>query len=597
MNGEAMAQPPKRRIRWGLLIALALIAAVILGGILIVAGLASLAGGKAVTVKPDSTLVITLDRPLQEPAPDPILTEFFQARIYSVYDLEHALDKAAQDDRIKSVLLEISSFPSGFGKIQELRDSVERFRKSGKPVYAYFEATGNGGYVLASAADTVAAPPSAMLMMSGLLAEVPFYRGVLDKLHIEPQLYHIGDYKSYSDTFMRKDMSAAQKEAMDAILDSLYGQMVGAVASGRKLTPEEVKDDIDQGFLWGQQLKDRKLVDELWYHDQLEAALKKVNGNTGQWHRIGVTNYMKDQRVDPAAGASKTLALVIASGGIVSGEGQGSQVAMNENLGSDTVVKWLRKVGDDDDIKAVVLRVDSPGGSGLASDVIWRQVELLRKKKPVVVSMSDVAGSGGYYIAMGADAIVAQPGTITGSIGVVTGKFVTKGLFDWIDYNQETMKRGKNADMMTSYVRFNDEQEAIMRNQMTVFYRDFVTKAAEGRHMTYDQIDKIGQGRIWSGEDALKIGLVDKLGGIPTAIQLAKEKAGIKADERVRITVYPRPRTFFESLMQGKLDEVVAARQRAALPAEVQAALETYDRLRPFVQEPLVLYTTEGVRF
>ncbi len=596
MSEPSTQAPPRKGIRWGLLIFLAIVALLILGGVLMVAGLGALMKGKPVSVKPDSTLVIALDRPIQEPQPDPLMTEIFHAKIYCVYDLVSALDRAAKDDRIKSVLLDVGTFPSGFGKIQELRDALTKFKASKKPVWAYFEFTGNGGYILCSAADKVYAPPSANLLMNGLAAEIPFYRGVLDKVKVEPQLYHIGKYKSYSDTFMLKEMSEAQREATNAILDSLFGQMVKTVADGRHLSQEQVLQAIDAGFLFGEDIQKRGLVDGLWYKDQVEDGLKKLNGNTDKWRHVEMEDYIRDQRALPSAGAKKSVALILASGGIVSGEGSARVALGDSNIGSDALVKLLKKTGEDKDIAAVVLRVDSPGGSALASDVIWRQVEVLRKTKPVVVSMSDVAASGGYYISMGADAIVAQPGTITGSIGVVSGKFVTKGLMDWIDYRQETLKRGQNADLFSSYAAFTPDQEKLIQGQMEGFYKLFVGKAAQGRKQTYDQINEVAQGRIWSGEQALKIGLVDRLGGMDTAIALAKEKAKIGKDEAVRIEVYPKPKSIIDALFSGGADDLAAARAMSQFPPELLEVYREYEAVRPMVSEPFVLYSPARVR-
>lgn len=590
------AQPQARqgrRVRWGLLLVLALVCVLILGGILVVAGIASLVHGKTVSVKPNSTLVMSFNRPLQETPPDPFLTQLFHADVYSVYEVTSALDKAAIDPRINNVLIDLRGFSAGFGQIQDVREAVARFRKkSHKQVWTYFESTGNGGYYLASATDKIYAPPSAYLALTGLAVQVPFYRGVLDHFGIEPELYHIGDYKSYSDIFMRKKMREAQKVATNAILNSLYGQLVDGISRGRNISVEGVKKIInDKGLLMGNHLKDLKLVDGQWYEDQVADALKKANGNKEKWRHISLINYLKDNRVDPSSGATKTIALVVASGGIVSGEGSGTSMASGANIGSATVTQWLKKAARDSSVKAVVFRVNSPGGSGLASDVIWREVELLKKKKPVVVSMSNVAGSGGYYISMGANAIVAQPGTITGSIGVVSGKFVFKGLLDRFGYHQEALRRGKNSTMMSAYVPFNKDQEALIYKQMKGFYDMFVNKAAEGRGKTPKYIDNIGQGRIWSGEDALKNGLVDKLGGIDTAIALAKEKAGIKASEKVRIKLYPPPKSFIQTLFDTGLEDVTHARSVSQMPPELARAYKDYESLKPLLSDPAVLVT------
>ena len=446
------------------------------------------------------------------------------------------------------------------------------------------------------AADKVYAPPSGNLLLNGLAAEIPFYRGVLDKVRVEPQLYHIGAYKSYSDTFMLKEMSPAQREATDAILDSLFGQLVKGVAAGRHMGENQVRQAIDVGFLWGEEIQKHGLVDGLLYKDQVEDGLKKLNGNQDKWAKIDLEDYIKDRRADASAKARKGIALVLASGGIVSGEGNAQLALGDSNIGSDAMVKWLKKAGENKDVSAVVLRVDSPGGSALASDVIWRQVQVLRKTKPVVVSMSDVAASGGYYIAMGADGIVAQPGTITGSIGVVTGKFVTKGLMDWIDYKQETLKRGQNADLFSSYTKFTPDQEKLIEDQMAGFYKLFVGKAAEGRKRTYDQIHQVAQGRIWSGEDALKIGLVDRLGGMETAVALAKEKAKIGKEEQVRIVIYPRPKSLFDALFPSGLEEVATARALSRIPPELMQVYQEFEALKPLVSEPFVLYSPARIR-
>ena len=591
-NTQSPAQPG-RRVRWGLLLVLALVCVLILGGILIVAGMASLMRGKTVSVKPDSTLVMSFKQPLRETPPDPFLTELFHANVYSVYQVTSALDKAAIDPRIKNVLIDLRGFSAGLGQIQDVREAVAGFRKkSHKQVWTYFEYAGNGGYYLASATDKIYAPPSAYLALTGLAAQVPFYRGVFDKFGIEPQLYHIGAYKSYSDIFMKKTMSDAQKEATNAILDSLYGQLVDGISRGRNIPVAAVKKIINEkSLLMGSQLEALKLVDSAWYEDQVDDALKKTNGNKERWRHVSLRNYLKDNRVNPSSGATKTIAIVVASGGIVSGEGSGTSMGSGKNIGSATVTNWLKKAARDSSVKAVVFRVNSPGGSGLASDVIWREVELLKKKKPVVVSMSDVAGSGGYYISMGADAIVAQPGTITGSIGVVSGKFVFHDLLGKFDYNQETIKRGDNADMMSAYQPFSEEQAKLINEQMQAFYKLFVTKAAEGRHTTFEKINAIGQGRIWSGEDAIKNGLVDKLGGIDTAIALAKEKAGIKASEKVKIKLYPAPKSFLETLFNTDVEDVMRTRTISKLPPQMAKAYENYESLKPLLSDPAVLIT------
>jgi len=590
-ESQVVQEPPPRRRRWGLWIFLIVVVIVVFLGVMMAIGLASLMKGPTVEVMENSTLVIDLQLPMQEMPPDPVATELFKAKILTVYDLNLALQKAAKDTRIKSVLIKVGMTPAGFAKMQEFRSYLETFKKSKKPVWAYFEIAGNGGYYLASMTDKICAPPSSMLLLTGLKAEIPFYRGALEKVHVEPQLFHIGDYKSYSDIFMNKEMTEAHREATNSLLDSLYGQIRDGIAESRGIEKGRIDEIINRGFLWGEGLRENGLVDELWYQDQVEEGLMKVNGNTEKWNHVDVCSYFKDKTVDPYAGSKSTVGLVIASGGIVSGSGG------KDNIGSDTTVKHLRKMGKDDSVKAVVFRVDSGGGSAVASDMILRQVQKLRKdNKPVVVSMSDVAASGGYWISMDSDGIVAQPGTITGSIGVVTGKFFLGGFWEWIGINHEIIKRGDNADLFSPLAGFSDDQAALIQAEMKSVYDDFVNKVAQGRGKTYDEIHRIGQGRVWTGEQSIENGLIDRLGGIREAIQLAKEKAGIPEGDKVRIRVLPKPMTLMEAIFDTGVDDLARARTEAQIPPELLEAYRTYQSIRPLTAEPIVAYTPVRVR-
>jgi protease IV len=580
--------------RTGLIIFIIAVVVFLIGGILLIAGLSSLAKGSQPKVKPNSTLVLKLDKPIQESPGDPFAMQFFGAKVYQFAELHDALKRAKDDERIKSLLIVATYTPVSIAKAQELKADIEEFKKSKKPVYAYFEVTGNSGYYMASCADKIYAPPSSIMVMSGLYAEIPFFRDTLEKIKVQPQLYHIGDYKSYSDTFMRKDMSDAEREAMDAILDSLYNNMVGGICKNGRFTPDELKAIIDTGLQHGSYLKEKKIVDDLLYPDDVDEILKKVNGNKEKVSKIDMCDYIKDKRVVLDKLAKKSVAVVFASGEIVDDGGSRA-----DNITPGKLNKLLDKAADDKDVSAIVMRVDSPGGSGLASDIIWNKIQQIRKKKPVVISMSSVAGSGGYYIAMGSDGIVAQPTTITGSIGVVTGKFVMKGIYDWAGVGMATMKRGQNADLFSAYQAFTPEQEKIIVGHMGQFYKDFVTKAAAGRNMSYDELHKVAQGRIWSGEDALKIGLVDRLGGLDEAIALAKEKSKIPAGEKVSIKYYPRQKTVFESIMEMSgeemTEEITTALVKEMSP-EIFAKIEEQTKIMGvFKNEPFALYTPEKV--
>ncbi len=389
--------------------------------------------------------------------------------------------------------------------------------------------------------------PGGMLMVTGLMADATFLRGTLDKLKITPDFEHVGEYKSASDQYMRDSMSEPQRRATDAILDSLYSQLVDGIAASRKLTPAQVTRAIDAGLLTPAEARQAGLVDGLLYLDQVEDELRK---EVGDYSEVRVRSYKKTGGFRFGGGAR--IAVVSASGTIVSGRSGRSSFG-GDFLGSDSLVQLLRELREDDGIRAVVLRVDSPGGSGIASDAIWRETQLLKAEKPLVVSMGDVAASGGYYISMGANAIVAEPGTITGSIGVISGKFNMRGFYEeWLGLRREQLKRGENAGLFSDYEGFSDGQRARLRVQLEDFYRTFVHKAAEGRGRKDEEIDRVAQGRIWSGAQAKELGLVDELGGLAKAVSIAREKAGIPASARVSLEAYPRKKGLLRDVLRER---------------------------------------------
>jgi protease-4 len=346
---------------------------------------------------------------------------------------------------------------------------------------------------------------------------------------------------------------------MEALLDSLYGQYVDAIAKGRRRTPEQVRAIVDAGPYDGPSALKAGLVDELIYQDQLDTRLKGAS-------RLTPGRYVKGARGLGFDGRPK-IGLVYVVGDIIPGRSQNSPLG-GGFAGSDTVAEALKDAREDDSLRAILLRVDSPGGSGTASEVIWREVALARQKKPVVVSMGDVAASGGYYVAMGSDAIVAEPGTITGSIGVFGGKFSVRGLYDKIGISKEILIRGQHADVFSAYRPWDDEERARIRELMESFYKDFVTKVAQGRHKSYEDVDAIAQGRVWTGAEAQHRGLVDRLGGFDVALELAKDKAGIGKGQEVRLVVFPERKSLLEQLLERQDDGV-----QTALPADVRSLL------------------------
>jgi protease-4 len=376
---------------------------------------------------------------------------------------------------------------------------------------------------------------------------------------VEAQFEGVGKYKNAPNQFTETGFTPPHREQMEALVDSLYGQFVAGLQSGRNKTREQVQAMIDNGPYDGQEALKAGLVDELVYDDQLKTRLKDAGPLSPSKYARRSRGFGLDRR--------PKVALVYAVGDIIPGESQGTPLG-GQFAGSDTVAAALRAARKDADVKAIVLRVDSPGGSGTASDVIWREVVLAKKEKPVIVSMGDLAASGGYYISMASDFIVAQPTTITGSIGVFGGKFTLHGLYDKIGFTKEILTRGQHADIFSEYRPWNDEERAKFRSMMVAFYQDFIRRAAEGRKKSVDEIDAVAQGRVWTGTEALDRGLVDRLGGLDVALGVAKERAHIGKDQEVNLVVLPERKGLIETILERQEEGV-----EAALPRDVRMLL------------------------
>jgi protease IV len=558
----------KKRTAW---ILIAAVAAVSLGAAAVGALALLLRGPRARTVwtSSESYLALNLSGEIPEDPPASDLSRLLERRPPSLRTLVESLDRAGRDPRIKSVVLRVGGLSdAGFGKVQELRDAVARFRKSGKPAFAHLEFCSNKEYYLASACSKVYAVPTAILDISGLAAEVTFFKGTLDKLGVQAQFVGVGKYKNAPNQFTESGFTAPHREQTEAMLDSLYGQYVTALAEARGKSEDEIKALIDDGPYDAERALKAGLVDELLYMDELDRRQKGADRVTpGRYVQGSQSSFGLDRR--------PKLALVYAVGQIVSGT-SGTSGLGGSFVGSDTIARALREARQDSSIRAVVLRVDSPGGSGTASDVIWREMELCRKQKPVIVSMGDVAASGGYYIAMAGDQIVAEPGTITGSIGVFGGKFSLRGLYDKIGLSEEIVTRGKNAALFSDYRPWDDAERARVHALMASFYEDFVQKAAKGRNKTYEELDAIAQGRVWTGAEALPRGLVDRLGGLDTAIGLARERAKLTPGQEVTLVVLPERKSWFETLMERQEEdpsERALPSEARLLPADVRTLL------------------------
>ncbi len=445
-------------------------------------------------------------------------------------EIEKTLRRAKRDKEVAGALIKIGGSRYGIGRLQEMRDAILDFKASGKKVVGYMTTCSTGNYLLASACDRVALHPSGEVRLIGLRSEISFYKGVLDKLGIRADLEHIGEYKSASDIFTREEMSEAHREVQNAILDDLYDQLTQAIADKRGWSQDHVKRLIDKGPFTAKQALTHSIVDQLAYRDQLKGIAKDLTGKDCRLVKarqyLGIIEYQHDWEVP-----LPKIAIIEAEGMMMTGDSFTDPFTGTKTMGSTTITRALRNVRKDSSVKAVVLRIDSVGGLVIAADIIWRELIRLKDVKPLVVSMGDVAGSGGYYIAAPADTIVAEPGTITGSIGVVSGKYSFKGLYNKIGLHKEILKRGKHADFYNDYGDYPAEEREIIQAQLKEIYEDFISKVAEGRGMTKEAVDQIGRGRIWTGKQAKEIGLVDELGGLNLALSIARKKAGLERTE------------------------------------------------------------------
>jgi len=557
----------------------------ILGALIIVAFLgiavlwAALRKGEP-SIRDNSVLTLRVAGSLPDYSPDDPFKRYFGGPDQSLTGLLMQFKKAKVDKRIKGVLLDVNMSGVGWGKAEEIRDAITDFRTSGKPVYAYIEFGLNKEYYIATACDKIIVPPPGELFINGLAADVMFFRGSLDKLGIYPDIFQIGEYKTAGNMFTQKKMTEPHKKYIDELLNDLFDRYVNAIAQARKKTPDEVKALIDNAPYNAEKAKEAGLIDEAMYRDEVEKQFKKLLGykDTDSFVAVRGSEYRDVSPESLGLNKGERIAVIYATGEIGSGSSENSPSG-DQSIGSDTVAKALNDAAADKTIKAVVLRVDSPGGSGLASDIIWRAVETTNQKKPVVVSMSDVAASGGYYISASAAKIIAQPSTITGSIGVVAGKPVMRGFYDWLGISNEYVLRGKTAGMFRETEKFSDEERAKFEEWIkTTYYRDFVPKVAKGRNRDAQYIDSIAQGRVWTGQQAKDRGLVDEFGGLDKAIDVAKQLAKIPADKGVERVILPYPTTFLQELLSGGGDNsnTEVQQQRAvyaALPEDARRAL------------------------
>ena len=528
----------KRFIVGGLAVVGALSVLFFLGFILLLV----IAAGSKPSVPSSVLLELDLSKPLPEQVDENSLAGAFGKNDTTVHDVLDALEKAAKDEHVKGLLVHVGQ-PGSLAEVQELRDAVTTFRASGKKTIAFADTFGEGNgatgaYYLSAAFEEIYIQPSGDVNLTGMALETPFARDAFAKVGVQPHIGQRYEYKNAVNTYTEQTYTAPHREQLERLLGSFFGQVVHGISEGRKLSEDEVKSLIDKAPLLGQAALEAKLVDGLLYRDEvLEKAKKAAGENT---KLLYLDKYL--ERVGhPHTRGDATIALVYGVGGIARGKSNSNPLSGDQTMGSDSVALALRKATEDSAVKAIVFRVDSPGGSYVASDSVRREVQHAKEKgKPVIISMATYAASGGYFVSMEADKIVAQPGTLTGSIGVFGGKMVTADFWAKLGVNWETIALGHNAAMYSTDADFTPEQWAKNEAFLDRVYVDFTQRAAKGRNLPLEQLQSLAKGRVWTGEDAKGNKLVDELGGFPKAMELAKEAAKLSKDAEVRVQVFPR---------------------------------------------------------
>lgn len=527
-------------------------------------------------------LEINLETGLFEEAPDDPFLLLSGQNVPGLRDIVEALEKAKDDTRVAGMIARIGAAPISLAQAQEIRDAVASFREKKKFAVAFSETfgefgPGNGAYYLSTAFDEIWLQPSGDIGLTGLSMESMFLRGTFDKLGLVPRFDQRYEYKNAMNAYTEKKFTPAHREAMDGINRSFFSQLVRGIAKARKLPEDQVKSIIDRAPLLGKEALQAKLVDGVAYRDEVFA---KVRGKAGSDAEFLYANKYLDRAGRPHSRGSG-VALIFGSGAVVRGKSEMDPFSATPIMGSETVAGAFRQAVKDQSVKAILFRVDSPGGSYVASDTIWREVVNARKAgKPVIVSMSSVAGSGGYFVAMAADKIVAQPATITGSIGVLAGKLLSTGFWDKLGISWDEVHAGKNARMFTGLTDYSKEEWARFQAALDRIYEDFTSKVAEGRKLPKEKVLQIAKGRIWSGEDAKANGLIDEVGGYPVAIRLVKSAINVKDTDSIQIRVFPGKKTTFEAISEKiSGDEGESSESPAAI-----LALRMAERVRPLVR-------------
>ncbi len=497
----------------------------------------------AMPVSGRAVLAINLDDSFIEGSSGRRIEGFGLKSHISLQDTILAIKRAKQDSHIVGIKANLSSQSLGLAQIQEMREAMADFRAGGKPVFLYSETIGEGegalpAYYLASAFGNIWVQPSGTVGIAGIGTEEFFLKKFLDRFGLKGSFVARKEYKSAPETFTATSMSPANREAMTALIGSWFEQITAGIAADRGLDAAQVKALVDKGPLLAPEALESKLIDHLGYRDEFEATVKSELKGAGD---VTLARYLGSEAMTKKGAGRKKVAVINAVGEIDRAKDDG-KIIPDDGIHAESMSKAIRKAADDKDIDAILLRIDSPGGSYVASDTIWREIMKAReKKKPVIVSMGNVAASGGYFIAMPADRIFADAATITGSIGVFSGKVVIDGALAKLDIGHEQVTFGESAGMFSATRDFSPRDLARLNQMLDATYADFTGKAAQGRGKTPAEIEQVARGRVWSGADAVKNGLVDELGGFTKALDFVKTRIGLKAEDQVTLVAFPEP--------------------------------------------------------
>ncbi|MBP6335225.1 MAG: signal peptide peptidase SppA [Bacteroidia bacterium] len=529
---------------------LALFLFVLLSIAIFSAMVSSMSSDTKVSISKNTILEIVLDKPIEErtsnnPLDEIDLTSFTGDKNLGLNDIVKNIEKASRDNNISGIFLNLSSLSAGSATIEEIRNALLEFKKSKKFIYAYGEDLSQGAYYLASTADKIYLHPEGSIDFKGFRTELMFFKGALEKLELEPQVIRHGKFKSAVEPFINDKMSPENKEQISTLVQSFWSNFLTNISASRNLDIAILQKAADDyATREATEAKSLGFVDEIAYFDQVMDEMQKDERDPKRSvpDVISLKKYNKVYVKAEKEFSKEKIALIYAVGDIVTGKGSEDQI------GSEKMAEVIRKARLDSNIKAIVLRVNSPGGSAMASDVIWREVSLARKTKPFVVSMGDYAASGGYYISCAADSIVAQPNTLTGSIGVFGLLLNAQKMFNnKLGITFDTVKTARYADIGTMTRRLTAEERSLIQSQVEKIYETFITHVSEDRNLSKELVDSIGQGRIWSGTDALSLGLIDAIGGVNTAIEIAARMAKL---DNYRVIQLPEQKEFFEKIME-----------------------------------------------